>query len=161
MALPINIEKLLYGRVVEWERLDFKRGWNPDDVMHTACAFANDIHNWGGGYIIIGVEEKDGTPVLPPYGLDIESVDRIQKEIVEICNVIQPICNIIPEPVEVEGKTILVLWIPGGDARPYKAPQSLSKESRKLGKRYYIRRGSVTCIAHFCGWRCDYSGCRI
>lgn len=49
MALPVNIDKLLRGKIVEWERLDFKRGWNPDDVLHTACAFANDIHNWGGG----------------------------------------------------------------------------------------------------------------
>ena len=50
MALPINIEQLIGGKVVEWERLDFKRGWNPEDVLHTACAFANDIHNWGGGF---------------------------------------------------------------------------------------------------------------
>ena len=57
MALPINIEQLILGKVVEWERLDFKQGWNPEDVLHTTCAFANDIHNWGGGYIIVGVEE--------------------------------------------------------------------------------------------------------
>lgn len=29
MALPINIEELLSGRVVETERLEFKEGWNP------------------------------------------------------------------------------------------------------------------------------------
>lgn len=57
MALPINIDELLKGKTVEWERLDFKRGWNPEDVIHSTCAFANDIHNWGGGYIIVGVDE--------------------------------------------------------------------------------------------------------
>jgi hypothetical protein len=51
MPLPINIDDLLHGRSVEWERLEFKRGWNPLDVLHTACAFANDFHNLGGGYI--------------------------------------------------------------------------------------------------------------
>lgn len=56
MALPINISQLLEGNVVEWERLDFKAGWNPEDVMHSMCAFANDIHNWGGGYIVCGGE---------------------------------------------------------------------------------------------------------
>ena len=53
MGLPINIDELIHGHTVEWERLEFKGGWNPEDVIHTICAFANDIHNWGGGYIII------------------------------------------------------------------------------------------------------------
>lgn len=43
MALPINIDELLKGKTVEWERLDFKRGWNLEDFIHSACAFANDI----------------------------------------------------------------------------------------------------------------------
>ncbi|HEY5510424.1 MAG TPA: hypothetical protein VIK10_05275 [Prolixibacteraceae bacterium] len=50
MALPVNITELLHGKVVEWERLEFKEGWNPEDVLHSVCAFANDINNWGGGY---------------------------------------------------------------------------------------------------------------
>ena len=29
MSLPINITQLLKGQVVEWERLEFKEGWNP------------------------------------------------------------------------------------------------------------------------------------
>lgn len=82
MAIPVNIEQLLTGRIAEWERLDFKKGWNPEDVLHTMCAFANDIHNWGGGYIVVGVEEHNGTPILPPSGIDINVIDRIQKELV-------------------------------------------------------------------------------
>lgn len=35
MGLPINIDKLLRGNVVEWERIDFKKGWNPEDVLHS------------------------------------------------------------------------------------------------------------------------------
>ena len=57
MALPINIEGLLSGRIIETERLEFKEGWNPEAVLHTMCAFANDVNNWGGGYIVIGVGE--------------------------------------------------------------------------------------------------------
>lgn len=41
MSLPINIHEVLQGRPVEWERLEFKRGWNPEAVLHTLCAFAN------------------------------------------------------------------------------------------------------------------------
>jgi len=45
------------------ERLEFKTGWNPLKVMHTLCAFANDFHNLGGGYIVLGVATHDGRPV--------------------------------------------------------------------------------------------------
>ena len=29
MSLPINIDDVLHGQTVEWERLEFKQGWNP------------------------------------------------------------------------------------------------------------------------------------
>ena len=105
--------------------------------MHSACAFANDLHNWGGGYILVGVKENNGVPVLPPQGVPLEQLDDIQKELVGLCNMIQPVCNVICEPVEVEGKMVLVIWVPGGDARPYKAPVSLSKDDKKRGKRNF------------------------
>jgi len=147
MALPVNIEQLLNGNIVEWERLDFKQGWNPEDVMHTMCAFANDMHNWGGGYVICGIAEQDGRPILPPAGLDINRMDKIQKELVQLSALIQPTVNYVAEPVMYEGRNILILWIPGGDNRPYKAPTALGKDALKQGRRYYIRKGSVTCIA--------------
>ena len=132
MGLPIGINQLLNGKVVEWERIDFKKGWNPEDVVHSICAFANDMHNWGGGYIVIGVEEDKGTPMLPPIGIDIKDLDDIQKEVLNLMHKIEPLPIVIPEPVEYMGKNILVLWIPGGEARPYKAPIHLgAKECRK------------------------------
>lgn len=147
MALPINIAELLKGTVVEWERLDFKRGWNPEDVLHSVCAFANDMHNWGGGYIVVGVDEEDGVPVLPPLGIELHTIDRVQKELVNLCNLIQPTVNVIAEPVEWMGKMLLIIYVPGGELRPYKAPKSLGKEALKAGKLYYVRVGSVTKIA--------------
>ena len=142
MGLPINIDQLLRGNMVEWERIDFKKGWNLEDVLHSVCAFANDMHNWGGGYIVVGVEENNGTPILPPCGVDIKSVDGIQKELMNVMHKIEPVPIVIPEPVQYMGKTILILWIPGGEARPYKAPVRLgSKGSQKA---YFIRQGSVT-----------------
>ena len=79
MKLPINIDDLLKARTVEWERLEFKAGWNPKAVLHTLCAFANDFHNLGGGYIILGVNEDEGRPVLPPAGLPSRQIDAMQK----------------------------------------------------------------------------------
>jgi len=148
MAIPINVQQLLTGRIVEWERLDFKKGWNPEDVLHTITAFANDIHNWGGGYIVIGVEEQNGMPVLPPCGIDIKTLDEIQKELVQLCNNVQPVVNVIAEPITYMGVSLLIIWVPGGELRPYKAPAHIGKEYQKQGKLYYVRQGSVTRIAN-------------
>ena len=66
MAVPTNIKTLLSGNVVEWARIEFKETWDAEASLKTICAFANDIDNWGGGYIVIGVKEKDGRPDALP-----------------------------------------------------------------------------------------------
>ena len=48
--LPINLQDLLRQRTVESARMEFKAGWNPDAIIRTLCAFANDFENLGGGY---------------------------------------------------------------------------------------------------------------
>ncbi len=139
-ALPINIEELLTGQVVEWERLEFKKGWNPEEVIRTICAFANDINNWGGGYLIIGVEEKE-QPVFPPVGIALNQIDKIQKELVEFGHKLRPQYHPIVAPVNFQGRMILVIWCPGGQARPYQAPETLGKGAPYA---YYFRRNSTT-----------------
>jgi len=52
--LPTNLKDLLHQRKVEGERIEYKTGWNPDPIMRTLCAFANDFENLGGGYVVIG-----------------------------------------------------------------------------------------------------------
>ena len=54
--LPINLDDLLAHRGVETDRIEYKAGWNPDPIIRTLCAFANDFENLGGGYIVIGLE---------------------------------------------------------------------------------------------------------
>ncbi len=41
MELEMGIEDLLNKRKIESDRVEFKRGWNPDDIYHSVCAFAN------------------------------------------------------------------------------------------------------------------------
>ena len=146
MGLPINIEDLVNGQSVEWDRIEFKEGWNPEAILHTIAAFANDINNWGGGYIIVGIEEKDGMPVLPPKGLQQGQLDKIQKDIVNICNKISPNYMPVTQPYILSGKHIFIIWAPGGDIRPYKAPVSLG--TNKEQRRAYVRRGSATVLAN-------------
>lgn len=142
MALPINIDELLHGNTVEWDRIELKKGWNPEDIIHSLCAYANDINNWDGGYIIIGVEEENGRAKLPPIGLQIQELDAIQKKLIELAHKLSPVYVPIFQPYLISEKYILVVFAPAGDNRPYKAPVSLSE--KKTERAMYIKRGSKT-----------------
>ncbi len=102
------------------------------------CAFANDFGNQGGGYIIVGIAEENGRPVLPPEGVLQSEANKIQSELLNlskrrISNEYTPYV----EPVIFQNKLILVIWCPGGPERPYEAPESLAKGSPR---HYYIRK---------------------
>lgn len=150
MALPINVSELIKGRVVESARVEYKADWNPEPILHSVCAFANDIDNWGGGYIIIGVEEENGIPKFPIKGLEKSSIDRINKELLQKCNLMEPRYIPVVEPLQYDGKEIIVLWIPGGMARPYKCPVHFptEKSAAKGDKAYYIRKMSSSIKAN-------------
>lgn len=47
MALPINVEELIRSNIVESTRIEYKSDWNPEPVIHSITAFANDIDNTG------------------------------------------------------------------------------------------------------------------
>ncbi len=141
--LPINIEHLLHPRQIEGERIEYKAGWNPQSVLHTICAFANDFHNLGGGYVVLGVEERNGKPLLPPKGLDPDTIDGIQKELLDLGNsAIRPYYHPLTATYEINGRTILALWVFGGETRPYKAKVGLGKARADWA--YYIRKLSST-----------------
>ncbi|MBU2557043.1 MAG: putative DNA binding domain-containing protein [Bacteroidetes bacterium] len=144
MALPVNIEDLVHGKTIEWARIELKKGWNAKKIMHTMCAFANDIHNWGGGYIIVGIDEVDGQAKLPPEGIEQNSIDSIQKELLQLSHRIIPNYFPIVEPYVLYERHILVVWCPAGDNRPYSAPVSLEKG---VHRNYYVRINSNTVVA--------------
>ena len=147
MALPINIKDLLDRKNIENSRIDYKAGWNPEPIIHTICAFANDMDNIGGGYIVIGVEEQNGMPVFPIKGLEHDSIDDINKDILQKCNLIEPRYLPIVSHETYDGKDILVLWVPGGNSRPYKCPTGIYKNA-KTDKAFYIRKASSTIKAN-------------
>lgn len=150
MALPINVEDLIHQRKVERTRIEYKADWNPEPIIHSITAFANDFDNMGGGYILIGVEEVNGRPKLPLEGLDPDSIDAIQMDLLNKCNFIEPRCIPVIEPYTIDGKDILVLWVPGGEDRPYKCPEKVytQKGGEKSPKAYYIRKGARTLKAN-------------
>jgi ATP-dependent DNA helicase RecG len=141
--LPINVEDLLRQRTVERDRIEYKAGWNPDPTIRTLCAFANDFENLGGGYIIIGQDcDDDGQPIFPPAGIPEAKLDKIQRELLGYCNLIQPPYFPKLSIEKVDGKNLIVLWAPGGQNRPYMAPKEVTAKHRV--NHYYIRRYSST-----------------
>jgi ATP-dependent DNA helicase RecG len=141
--LPINLENLLRQRQVEGERIEYKAGWNPDAILRTLCAFANDFENLGGGYVVIGQDcDAAGQPVFPPVGLEENQLDKIQQELLGFCNLIQPPYFPLLSVERFADRNLLVLWAPGGLSRPYKVPKSVTAKTKEY--RYYIRRYSST-----------------
>lgn len=146
-GLPVGLDDLIHARSVEDNRREFKAVWNPAtqaSVVRTVCAFANDLLNLNGGYVILGVETDDrGNPVLPPRGLEEANLDRIQREILGQCNRIYPSYHPILFPATYADRPVLVIWAPGGDNRPYEAPKTAAGSDRA----YYVREGSETVAA--------------
>ena len=146
MELEFSIEDLLNKRRIESDRIEFKKGWNPDDIYQSICAFANDFDNQGGGYIVVGAEEKDGVAVRPVCGIHLNALDRIQKDMVGFNHKIQPsyFAKLIPDVVD--GNNILVLWVPTGIQRPYKTVEHVTSKKDNNYK-YFIRYGTSSVAA--------------
>ena len=141
--LPVNLTDLLRQRSVEGERIEYKAGWNPDPVIRTLCAFANDFENLGGGYVILGQDcDEAGQPIFPPRGIDEDQIDRIQRELLQYCNLIQPPYFPMLSLERFQERNLIVLWAPGGESRPYKAPKAVTAKTKEY--RYFIRRYAST-----------------
>lgn len=145
MAIPVNIKELIDQKVVESNRVEFKEGFNPAAIIRTICAFANDIDNIGGGYIVIGVEEKNGHPVYPLKGVDSKNIDNTLKKLRELCHYIEPLYEPVVEPVLIDDVYVIVIWVQGGYGRPYKAPKDVTVKGSN--KYYYIRKFSSSVTA--------------
>ncbi len=137
--IPFDIEELLSKRVVEDNRIDYKAGYNAEEILHEIVAFANDIDNMGGGYIVLGIEDDgNGRPKLPIKGLKESSIEKIEKDLVEKCSLISP--HYIPKSqiCEYDQKKFLVIQAYPGYGRPYTCPVKLGKGERERG--CYVRK---------------------
>lgn len=145
MRLPINIEDLLGGQVVESNRVEYKAGWNPEPIYRSICAFANDFDDTCGGYIVVGIEEKDGRAIRPVKGININQIEHIEKDMVGFNNLIIPYYQPRTYFEKVDGQTVMVIWVTAGDRRPYKVPDQILAKDKKYN--YYIRYNSSSIVA--------------
>lgn len=135
-AVPINAHDLLRGGAVEIDRLELKASLQPfdeDRIARTLCAFANDLHNRNGGYLLIGVAEAAGDQPARAIGLTDAECDRVQKRLVELGHKVTPPVTPVLDVQEVGGHRIVIARCPAGPDRPY-----------RYQRKPYVRVGSIT-----------------
>lgn len=88
----------------------------------------------------MGVEEENGVAVRPVRGLPLEQLDRIQKDMIGLNNLIDPYFEPKISVEEVDGSSILVIWVPGGTKRPYAVPEDVTAKHKVWT--HYIRYGT-------------------
>ncbi len=143
--LPITAEELLAGRV-ESTRLELKAAWDDKTgyaILKTICAFANDLYNLNGGYVIVGVVEQDGAAIRPVRGLPADRLDDIQKRVRGICNRIDPPFQPLLAPALVDERHVVVIHAPASETRPHHAP-----DGPRGDRVAWVRVGSETVKAN-------------
>lgn len=163
--LPISLDSLLRLERVESARVEFKGPWDEatrSAVLRTLCAFANDLLNINGGYIILGVDEQTQTDAqgkikplglaeLPPRGLAPEQLDAVQKWIRGKCKgLVTPEYHPILSPEVYQGRHILVIWAPASESPPHQTVEWVPEDWPGRGapsRHYYVRQGSETTVA--------------
>ena len=142
--LPINLEDLLRQRKVEGDRVEYKKGWNPDPITRTICAFANDFENLGGGYVVIGQDcDESGMPVFPPAGVRDNQLDGIQRELLKCCNQIRPPYFPLLSVERFAGRNLVVLWRREDRTGPTRHPEPSRLKRRITAITYAVTRARL------------------
>lgn len=144
MGIPVDVNQLIRGERIEGSRIEYKKGWNPQRILQTICAFANDIDNWGSSYIIVGVDAESEVPKV--VGLDRSRIDSMEKELLSMSNLIEPRYLPTVDIEDVDGLAVMVIWVTTGDRRPYSCPVKYGEGLKRsdIERAYYIRKMSST-----------------
>ncbi|MBU2886740.1 putative DNA binding domain-containing protein [Gilvimarinus agarilyticus] len=126
----------------EWADVELKTSARafPKDAASTLCAFAN----CGGGYLILGVDEKK----LPAIsGIDKDKIDEVQDQCLGLLKNIQkfssPLVYDTPSLISIDGKYVLVVQIQ--DSKRQNKPVKLRE---KGGWVAYVRNGARDEVAN-------------
>jgi predicted HTH transcriptional regulator len=131
----------------ESEKVEWKENGNDKDVVKsivkTISAFANDIANVGGGYVVCGAKEiKDefGFPKVEYKGLTANKLKEIEGKVREHCTSrispsIAPIIQVIDNPADAESKILVFIITATSKAHTYRDDETV---------KYYVRVGRET-----------------
>jgi ATP-dependent DNA helicase RecG len=128
----------------ESERVEWKENVaNIHQLIKTIVAFANDISNLGGGYVVCGAREgqdEHGFQQVIFTGLTSSRLKEIEGKVLRDCRtkVTPPIIPVAEEIPVNEDRRIIVFIVPAtGNAHSYRA-------GKKDSSTYYIRVGRET-----------------
>ena len=121
-----DIDSIIDNGMADPARQEFLPAWDPDAVLHTITAFANDIRHQGTGIIIIGAEPgKKGAASVP--GLAPGEAERIMDELEDRCSLIKPCYTPAAAVHSYHGaKDVVAVIVPGDNDRPYFCPEKTS-----------------------------------
>jgi hypothetical protein len=102
-------------QIREGINLDYKRGLASKTLLKTMAAFANTR----GGFIIIGVDDKDDKPVLPVEGIDWKESLPLGVTSMIVDNM-YPYLSVDVQVCEPEnGKTFVLIYVPESHEAPH------------------------------------------
>ena len=116
----------------ESERVEWKENGDDKDIIQkivkTISAFANDISNTGGGYVVCGAKEgKDayGFPKVLYTGLSAEKVKEITGKVTQQCRdlvspAISPLVTTLDNPEDSTNKILVFTSVASPDAHIYR-----------------------------------------
>lgn len=141
MTARIDIKSLA---VRESEQVEWKENVaDIDDVVETMSAFANDLANLGGGYVVCGAAEKKdmhGFPKVELTGLTANRFREIEGTVLTRCRerVSPPLTPLVEElPAETSDRRILVFIMPA-------TTQAHTFRRGDSGARHFVRVGRET-----------------
>lgn len=89
-----------------------------DDVVEALCAFANDLPNLGGGYVVCGareVKDEHGFPKMVQVGLTADRLKEVEGQVITRCRerVAPPLTPLVEEhPADTPDRRVLVFTQP-------------------------------------------------
>jgi ATP-dependent DNA helicase RecG len=135
----------------ESERTEWKENVaDPDDVVATLCAFANDLQNLGGGYVVCGArEDRDahGFPKLVRLGLTATRLREIEGTVLTRCRerVSPPLTPLVEElEAETPDRRVLVFIQPAtGAAHTFRRTHDGAKHFVRVSRTTLEARNGV------------------
>ena len=146
-----NIE-LLAAAILEFEHvacdtIEYQKSDTcKDEILKTACAYANDYMRRDIGFIFIGIEEAyelDGTkamPLRPIVGVEESKLEPTENKLEKLLAKIHPRIDYHLLKVEADGKFCVVIAVEPGTAGPY-ATSEKAQKTNGLKPGRYIRVG--------------------
>jgi ATP-dependent DNA helicase RecG len=121
-----------------------------DDVVKTLTAFANDLQNLGGGYVVCGVREdknRDGFPLLVRTGLSATRFKEIENTVLARCrDRVSPSLAPLVEELSVDGsgqRILVFIQASTGTAHTFRAGNDGAKHFVRVSRSTIEARNGI------------------